>query len=121
MPIQRKIVIEGFSFSKKDFKELKKIWKFIWDISNFLEVKGQSLYFYQLKKNDFNFKKYFPELNNYVKGLDNGPIQTHFQAYLVNYLTKISKEFLQLFLIGENPKILGIGDNPLFLYFIIKD
>ena len=46
VPKQRQISIEGFSFSENNFIELKKIWKFIWDNSNILEVRSQSLYFY---------------------------------------------------------------------------
>jgi 3-methyladenine DNA glycosylase AlkD len=71
VPIQRKIAIEGFSFSGKDFTELKKIWKFIWDNSNMLEVRSQSIYFYESKKNNKNFIDYFCELKKFVEGLDN--------------------------------------------------
>ncbi len=71
VPIQRKIAIEGFSFSGKDFTQLKKIWKFIWDNSNILEVRSQSIYFYESKKHNENFINYFCELKKFVEGLDN--------------------------------------------------
>jgi 3-methyladenine DNA glycosylase AlkD len=71
VPIQRKISIEGFSFSANDFIELKKIWKFIWDNSNILEVRSQSLFFYEQKKHNPDLIKYFPELKEFVSRLDN--------------------------------------------------
>ncbi len=71
VPIQRKIAIEGFSFSGKDFNELKKIWKFIWDNSDILEVRSQSIYFYESKKHNSNFINYFCELKKFVARLDN--------------------------------------------------
>ena len=71
VPKQRQISIEGFSFSENNFIELKKIWKFIWDNSNILEVKSQSLYFYEQKKHNVDLTKYFSDLKGFVARLDN--------------------------------------------------
>ena len=71
VPKQRQISIEGFSFSENNFIELRKIWKFIYDNSNILEVRSQSLYFYELKKHNADLTKYFSDLKGFVARLDN--------------------------------------------------
>jgi len=70
-PKQRKIHKEGFSFSNQPHHIQKKIWKFIWDKSNVFEVKTQALFYYQSRRSNVDFERYWNELKTYVGGIEN--------------------------------------------------
>lgn len=70
-PKQRELIKKGYSFSNEPHHIQKKIWKFIWDKSKVFEVKSQSLIYYQHKRKDSDFERYWPDLKGYIGGLEN--------------------------------------------------
>lgn len=70
-PLQRKLHKEGFSFSDEPHHVQKKIWKFIWDKSKVFEVKTQSLFYYQSRRSNEDFERYFVDLKSYIGGIEN--------------------------------------------------
>lgn len=70
-PKQRELHKSGFSFSSEPHHIQKRIWKFIWNKSNVFEVKTQSLFYYQNKRADKDFERYWMELKSYVGGIEN--------------------------------------------------
>lgn len=70
-PKQRELLKAGYSFSCEPHHIQKKIWKFIWDKSKVFEVKSQSLIYYQNKRKDNDFERYWPELKSYIGGIEN--------------------------------------------------
>lgn len=70
-PKQRQLHKKGFSFSSEPHHVQKKIWKFIWDKSNVFEVMTQSLFYYQSRRTNSDFERYWPELKAMVGGIEN--------------------------------------------------
>ncbi|MFT6071250.1 MAG: 3-methyladenine DNA glycosylase AlkD [Bacteriovoracaceae bacterium] len=70
-PKQRELHKRGFSFSKEPHHIQKRIWKFIWNKSNVFEVKTQSLFYYQSRRSDVDFERYFIDLKAMVGGIEN--------------------------------------------------
>jgi 3-methyladenine DNA glycosylase AlkD len=70
-PKQRELHKKGFSFSDEPHHIQKRIWKFIWDKSNVFEVKTQSLFYYQCRRSDTDFERYFIDLKMLVGGIEN--------------------------------------------------
>ena len=70
-PKQREINKKGFSFSSEPLHVQRKIWKFIWDKSNVFEVKQQALMYYQHKREDDDFERYWPDLKALIGRIEN--------------------------------------------------
>jgi 3-methyladenine DNA glycosylase AlkD len=70
-PKQRELHKRGFSFSHEPHHIQKRIWKFIWDKSNVFEIKTQSLFYYQSKRSDSDFERYFTDLKAMIGGIEN--------------------------------------------------